>query len=208
MRQCIAGLPLFRQRPPPRQDSLSPKPGRPAHCTSSTAHRPQAVWRYIVGVAPPPALGSEAVYCRSCTAHCPEALWQCIAGVPLFRRRLPSGQDSPSPELGRPSHCNCSTAHRPQAVWHCIVGVALPTAPRHCGSALQEFRSLGSDRLLGRTPRPPSWWALALQEFHCPPPPGRVAVHCTSSTAHSPQAVRLCIAGVALPTAPEQCGSA
>ena len=82
------------------------------------------------------------------------------------------------------------------------------TTPHHTGSALQEFRSLGSDRLLGRTPRPPSWWARALQEFHRPPPSGSVAVHCRSCTAHRPQAVWQCIAGVPQPTAPKQCGSA
>ena len=35
-----------------------------------------------------------------------------------------------------------------------------------------------------------------------------LAVHSRSSTAHCPQAVRQCIAGVALPTASRQCGSA
>ena len=117
------------------------------------------------------------------------------------------------------------------------------------GAAVPCSRSICSDRLLGRTPRPPSWWARAdggccllqalhrqrpppgqdspspqlvgprqwgqpspavatLQEFHCPLPPGSVAVHCRSCTAHCPQAVRQCIAGVPLPTAPRQCGSA
>ena len=42
--------------------------------------------------------------------------------------------------------CRSSTAHCPQAVWQCIARVPF----------------LGSDRLLGRTPRPPSWWACAL----------------------------------------------
>ena len=50
-------------------------------------------------------------------------------------------------------------------------------------------------------------WACALQEFHCPPPPGGVAVHCRSCTDHCPEAVRQCIAGIALPTAPRQRGS-
>ena len=35
----------------------------------------------------------------------------------------------------------------------------MPTAPRQCGSALQEYPSLGSDRLLVTTPRPLSWLA-------------------------------------------------
>ena len=44
----------------------------------------------------------------------------------------------------------------------------------------------------------------ALQELHCALPPGTVAVHCGSHTAHCPQAVWRFIAGVALPTAPRQ----
>ena len=39
-------------------------------------------------------------------------------------------------------------------------------------------------------------------------PPGSVAGHCKSCSAHCPQAVKQCITGVALPTAPGQCGSA
>ena len=44
----------------------------------------------------------------------------------------------------------------------------------------------------------------ALQESHCPLPPRSEAVHCRSSTAHHLRAVRQCVAGVALPTAPMQ----
>ena len=44
----------------------------------------------------------------------------------------------------------------------------------------------------------------ALQELPCPLPPGSEAVHCRSSTARYPQAVRQCITGVALPTPPGQ----
>ena len=51
----------------------------------------------------------------------------------------------------------------------------MPTAPKRCGRALQEF--------------------------HCPLPPGSEVVHCRSCTTHCPQAVRQCIAGVPLPTA-------
>ena len=47
-----------------------------------------------------------------------------------------------------------------------------------------------------------------MQEFHYPLPPGSEAVRCKSSTTHCPQAARQCIAGVPLPTAPRQCGSA
>ena len=39
-------------------------------------------------------------------------------------------------------------------------------------------------------------------------PPGSEAVHCRSCTAHCPQAVRRCSAGVALSTAPRKRGSA
>ena len=48
----------------------------------------------------------------------------------------------------------------------------------------------------------PRQWGTALQELHCPPPPGSEAVHCRSCTARCPQAVGQCIAGVALSTAP------
>ena len=39
-------------------------------------------------------------------------------------------------------------------------------------------------------------------------PPDSEVVHCRSCTAHCPLTVRQCIAGVPLPTAPRQCGSA
>ena len=54
----------------------------------------------------------------------------------------------------------------------------MPTAPRQCGSVWQELR--------------------------CPLPPGSEIGHCRSCAAPCPQAVRQCIAGVALPTAPGQ----
>ena len=47
-----------------------------------------------------------------------------------------------------------------------------------------------------------------MQELHCPLFPGSAAVDCRSGTAQCPQAVRQCIAGVALPTAPRQWGRA
>ena len=53
-------------------------------------------------------------------------------------------------------------------------------------------------------PPAPRHWGRALQEFHCPLPSGSEAVHCKSCTAYCPRAVRQCIAGVALPTAPRQ----
>ena len=58
-----------------------------------------------------------------------------------------------------------------------MAGVALSTAPRQ--------------------------WGSALQELHCPLPPGSEVVQWPSSTAHCPQAVGRCIAGVPLPTAPQ-----
>ena len=47
-----------------------------------------------------------------------------------------------------------------------------------------------------------------MQELHCLLPEGSEAVHCRSCNAHCPQAVRQCMAGVALPTAPRQWGRA
>ena len=46
--------------------------------------------------------------------------------------------------------------------------------------------------------------SIALHEIHCPLPLGSGTVHCLRSTAHYPQAVRRCIAGVPLPTALRQ----
>ena len=51
-------------------------------------------------------------------------------------------------------------------------------------------------------PTAPRQWGSALHELRCPLPPGSEAVHCRSCAAHCPQAVRRCIARVALPTAP------
>ena len=53
-------------------------------------------------------------------------------------------------------------------------------------------------------PTAPGQWGSALQEYHCPLPPGSEVVHCRSSNAHCPRAVRRCIAGVALSTAPRE----
>ena len=41
----------------------------------------------------------------------------------------------------------------------------------------------------------------SLHEIHCPLPSGTEAVYCRSPTAHCPQAVQQCIAGVPPPTA-------
>ena len=66
---------------------------------------------------------------------------------------------------------------------------------------MKVVRSFGGDRRLGTSPRRPSWWAGALQEFHCPPPPSGVDVHCRSFTAHYPWEVKECVARVVQPTA-------
>ena len=194
------------------------------HCTNCTAHCPQAVRECAVGVAVPtthrqcgislqelhcpPPQGSQVVHCTSSTAHCPWVVWQRMTRVPLpvaHRQRATVLHDSqcPQPPGSEAVRCKNSTAHCPRALRQCIAGVPLPTAPRQCASALQELPSLGSDHLLSRTPRPPSWWAHALHEFHCPPPPGNVAVHCRSCTTYCTQALRQCVVGVALPTAPK-----
>ena len=47
-----------------------------------------------------------------------------------------------------------------------------------------------------------------MHAFHCPRPPGSKAVHCRSPTPHGPEARRRSIAGVPLPTAHKQWGSA
>ena len=50
-------------------------------------------------------------------------------------------------------------------------------------------------------PAAPMQRGSALQELHYLLPPGSEALYCRVSTAHCPQAVRQCIAGVALPIA-------
>ena len=47
-------------------------------------------------------------------------------------------------------------------------------------------------------PTAPRQWGSALQEVRCPLPPGSEVVYCRRSTAHCPQAVRQCKAGVPL----------
>ena len=60
--------------------------------------------------------------------------------------------------------------------------VPLPTARRHYGGELQEF--------------------------HCAVTPSCVALHCRSSSAHSPHSVWRCIDGIRVPTTDRQCGGA
>ena len=178
----MTGVPLFRQRPPPGLDSPSPQLVGPCIAGVPLPTAPRRGGIALQELHCPRPLGGVAVHCRSCTAplprgsgavrcrnsnaHCPQAVWLCMTGVPLFRQRPPPGQDSPSPQLVGP----------------CIAGVPLPTAPRRGG--------------------------IALQELHCPRPPGGVSVHCRSCTAHYPEVVGQCVAGIPLPTAPRRCGCA
>ena len=109
---------------------------------------------------------SKAVRCRRSNAHCPRQV---------------------------AVYCRTGTSQCPRVVRQCIAGVEPPNAPMQYDSPSQKSRSLGTYRLLGRTPRPPRRWACALQEFPRPPPPGGVAVHCRSSYAHGPPALWSCI---------------
>ena len=108
--------------------------------------------------------------------------------------RPPPGLDSPSPQAGVHSIAGGPLPTAPRAVRQCIAGVRLPTAPRQCGTVLQELHC----------PLPPGSEAVHCRSStaHCPQ--GSGAVHCRSSTAHCPRAVRQCVAGVPLPTAPRQ----
>ena len=116
---------------------------------------------------------------------------------PGRRLRTPPGQDSPSP----PGRCARFSEED---------GPPLALAG-------------GSDHPLGWTPRPPQagapgYWKLMAPHEPCRrfrPPPGLGSPspqagapgYCRSSTAHCPQAVRPCIAGVPPPAAPRRCGS-
>ena len=165
-RSCTANCP---QATAPRQKGsvlhelhcLLPTSSAGVRCKRATAHYMWALRRCIAGAALPTAPSSMAEHCKSCTAHCP---WPMGSAMQQWHCRLPV--DSAA------MHCRGSTASYPRAVRQCIARVLLPTVPRKRGRALQEFR------LMGRTPRPPGLWAGALQEFHWPPSPGGVALHC------------------------------
>ena len=95
-------------------------------------------------------------------------------------------------------HCRSCTAHCPQAVGRCIAEGPLPAAPRQWGSLLQELicpLPLGSE-------------AVHFRRSTAPCQQGSGAAHCKSPTAHCPQAVRQCVAGGPLPTAPRPWRSA
>ena len=95
-------------------------------------------------------------------AHCPQAVWRCITRGVLqdFHYPLPTGTVA---------------VH---------TAIPLRTAPRQCGGALQEVYCR-----ISTTHCPQALWRC-IQQFHCPLPPGSVAVHCRRS----------------LRTAPRQCG--
>ena len=85
--------------------------------------------------------------------------------------------------------------------------------PRQSGSALHEFHCPlppGSEALHCRssTAQCPQAVKRCYARAHCPLPPGSEAVRSRSSTAHCPrEAVRQCIAGIALPTTPRPWGT-
>ena len=102
---------------------------------------------------------------------------------PCRTLRPPPGQDSPSPQAGVPDSTSPQALRdTPATPW---AGLPVPQAGVPGSS---------SPRALQDTPT----------TDRCPLPPGSEAVHCKSSTARCPEAVRQCIAGVALPTAPGQ----
>ena len=110
-------------------------------------------------------------------------------------------------------HCRSSTAPCPQAVRQCSAGVALPTAPRQCGSALQELHcppppGPGAVCCRSTTAHCPRQGGSVLQEMPGPLPQGREAVSGGSTTPHCPQAMRQCKARFPLPTAPRLPSSA
>ena len=98
------------------------------------------------------------------------------------------------PEGSEAVHCRNCTAHCPQAVRQYMAGVVLPTAPRQWCRALQELHC----------PLPPGSEIGHCRSCAAPCPQGSGAEHCRNSTGHCPRAVRQCIAGVPLPTAPRQ----
>ena len=129
----------------------------------------------------------------------PRAVRQCIAGGPL--PTAPRQWCSVLQEVHCPLHpgseavyCRRSAAQWPQAVGQRIARGPLPATPRQWGSALMEVYC--------PLPTAPRQCGSALQEVHCPLPPGCGAVYSRMSTAHCPQAVRQCVAGGPLPTAP------
>ena len=174
------------------------------HCRSCTSHCPFALRQRVARVALPTTLrelqcplpvGSVAVRCRSSTTRCPQAMWQCTARVALPAAPRCCGSSLqelhfPLPLGTEATRCTRCTAYCHQAVRHWLAGVAPPSARRRCGTVLQEFHTLGSDHLVGRTPRHPICCANTTPHH---------------TTPHS-RAVLQCIEGIPLPTASEQCG--
>ena len=162
------------------------------HCV--TAYGPWAV--QLLHCTAPMRRGVGQWNSWNAMPHCLVAMGSVAAE---YTTSLPGGTRQCNSCNARGVHCRSSTAHCPYTMRQCIVGLALPTA-------LQDYGSLGSDHLVGRTPSPSSWWPRALLTFVCPRPAGGVAVYCKISTANCPEAVRQHTAGVALPTAPMRCG--
>ena len=215
-KQCGSALHEFHCPLPPGSEVVP--------CKCSTAHYPHTVWQNC----------PQAV--RHSTARCPQPRWQCIAGVPMpnaTRQRgsalqelhwpLTQGNEemhwrnfttlSPSTEAVHSKsdhcpltpgsegvHCRSCNAQCPQALWRCIAGVLLPTAPKECGIALHEFHCpLPSSSVAVNCTSSTPHYPEALRELHCPPLLGSEGVHCRSCTSHCPQAVWQCIAGFPRP---------
>ena len=130
--------------------------------------------------------GNLAACSRLPSAHCPKAVWQCAARVPL----------TTAPEQVRQEfhYSRSSTTHCPKAVWQCVGGDPLPISPMQCGGGLHELLCSLAPRQCGSVQR----------KFDRPLSPGSVAVCSKSFAARCPKAVRQCVAGDPLPTAPEQ----
>ena len=69
--QCIAGVPLFRQPPPPGRDSPSPQLVGPRIARVPLPTAPGWCGSALQELHWPLPLGSGAVRYMSCTAHCP-----------------------------------------------------------------------------------------------------------------------------------------
>ena len=202
-----AGLPI----PPGRRARLSipavpagnsdhplgwtPHPPRPV-CLVLRPHRPCRTLRPPPGQnSPSPQAGvpeSTSPQAQRCTPTTPWAGLPVPPGWcariyiptgPAGRSDHPLGQDSPSPQAGVPDSTSTQALRdTPTTPW---ARLPVPQAGVPGSS---------SPQALPDTPT----------TDRCPLPPGSGAVHCRRSTAHCPQAVRQCIAGVALPAPPRQ----
>ena len=128
--QCIAGVPLCRQRPPPGQDSPSPQLVGPRIARLPLPIAPRrccgALQELHCPLRPLPT-GSLAVHSRSSTAHCPQAVRQCIAGVALPTASRQCGS------VLQEFHCPVPTAHKCSAAGHTQCSAVHSTM--QCGTA-------------------------------------------------------------------------